>query len=73
MNYLGQVELFAKAPDGWAPCDGRLLAVQEQPELFSVIGNRYGGDGGSRFALPKIASLGPKGPHYFICLAGALP
>ena len=42
-------------PHAWLACDGRTLAIDETYRaLFSVIGNRFGGDGVTDFALPKI-------------------
>lgn len=42
------------APTGWRLCDGSLHSVTSLPRLFSVIGNRYGGDGVSTFAVPDL-------------------
>ncbi|MDB5601440.1 MAG: Tail Collar domain protein [Xanthobacteraceae bacterium] len=73
--YLGQIEAFAFnfAPAGWLPCDGRMLQVMTNQALFSLLGTTYGGDGRTTFGLPRLAPLGPNGPHYFISLAGAFP
>jgi hypothetical protein len=73
--YLGQIEAFAFnfAPAGWLPCDGRMLPVMTNQALFSLLGTTYGGDGRVTFGLPRLAPLGPNGPHYFISLAGAFP
>lgn len=43
----------ASAPDGWMFSEGQLLPVSYYPVLFSVLGNRYGGDGIANFALPN--------------------
>ena len=61
--FIGQIMLFAGtyAPEGWAICDGRLLAVQENPSLFSLISTYYGGDGVTTFALPDLRSRIPVG------------
>jgi microcystin-dependent protein len=40
--------------NGWAFCDGRLLAISENPTLFQLIGTTYGGDGQTTFALPDL-------------------
>ena len=55
-NYIGEIRLFAGyfAPVGWAICNGALLSIQEHQELFSLIGNTYGGDGINSFALPDF-------------------
>lgn len=54
-SWLGQVIAFAGSavPAGWALCDGSLLAVEQYPALFALIGNDYGGDGAA-FALPDL-------------------
>lgn len=45
---------FDFAPRGWARCDGQLLAVSDHPALFSLLGDRFGGDGTRTFALPDV-------------------
>jgi microcystin-dependent protein len=42
----------AQAPTGWLLCDGTLYSATAYPRLFAVIGNLYGGDGVSTFAVP---------------------
>ncbi len=53
---LGQIAEFAGnyAPVGWALCDGAVLSLGDNPALFSILGNTYGGDGISSFALPDL-------------------
>jgi microcystin-dependent protein len=53
---LGTISAFAFqfAPAGWAPCDGSLMAIEQNVPLFEVIGTRYGGDGRVTFALPDM-------------------
>lgn len=55
-GYAGQVLAFAGAqiPEGWAICDGSMLAVSTYPALFQAIGNSWGGDGRTSFALPDL-------------------
>ncbi len=73
--YLGQMRLlpYNFAPQGWAPCNGQLLAIQQNVPLFQLIGKTYGGNGVSNFALPNLPPRGPSGPYYYIALAGVLP
>ena len=54
--YTGEIRIFAGnfAPQNWALCDGTLLTVTGHEELFSLLGNRYGGDGITNFALPDL-------------------
>lgn len=52
------------APWGSLPCDGRILAVQDFPALFEVIGPTYGGDGAFTFALPDLRGRAPRHGSY---------
>ena len=69
---IGQVEIFAFdfAPVGFAACNGQLLPIMQYQALFSLLGTRYGGNGVTDFALPKVAPVAPQGPFYFICVQG---
>ena len=42
------------APTGWLLCDGTIYTKTQYPRLFAVIGNRFGGDGTSTFAVPDM-------------------
>ncbi len=42
------------APQGWAFCDGQLMAVSQNDALFSLLGTIYGGDGRTTFGLPDL-------------------
>jgi len=61
---LGTIIPFAGAfvPRGWAPCDGQLLQIRENSGLYSVLGNLFGGDGRSTFALPDLRGRVPLHP-----------
>ncbi len=54
--YLGSIFMFAGnfAPSGWAFCDGSLLSIAENNDLFAILGTTYGGDGQTTFALPDL-------------------
>ena len=56
--YIGEIRLFAGnfAPQNWALCDGRLIAISENDTLFALLGTTYGGDGVTNFALPNPVS-----------------
>lgn len=85
---LGQVMPMVVAPPSgsllalqWLPCDGRLIAIDSNMELFALLGTQFGGDGKSTFALPKLAPItnpptapsgGPPIPYY-ICVDGTFP
>ena len=61
--YVGEIRLFAASSInqeiGWALCDGRLLNIENYPELFSLIGTTYGGDGVKTFAIPNLQGRVP--------------
>jgi microcystin-dependent protein len=61
--YVGEIRMFAGtfAPEGWADCNGQLLAISKNSLLFHVIGTTYGGDGVSTFALPNLQGRLPLG------------
>lgn len=60
---IGTVHPFvgSRVPDGFMRADGSLLDVQEFPALFAVLGDTYGGDGQSTFALPDLRNRIPVG------------
>lgn len=73
-----------RIPRGFMLCDGRMLDTAKNPALFSIIGNRYGGDGRSTFALPDLrvrdskGNVDPadpwhRGPVILICVEGVYP
>lgn len=61
LAFVGEIRMFggANAPPGWVICDGRLLQVSEQTDLYNVIGNLYGGDGDTTFAVPDLRGRVP--------------
>ena len=52
-------------PVGWLLCDGRFVAVGDQPALFNAIGYTFGGDS-ETFAIPDLVGR-------FILGAGGVP
>lgn len=42
-----------KIPDNYLPCDGRPLMMQNYPDLYKVIGHKFGGSG-AVFFLPAM-------------------
>lgn len=65
-SYLGEVKLWALtfAPKGWHLCDGTLMPVAQNPALFSLLSNQYGGDGRTNFALPDLRGRVPVAAGY---------
>lgn len=49
---------------GFVPCRGQILSVHENAALFSLLGNRFGGDGHTTFALPDLRPYDSTGPDY---------
>jgi microcystin-dependent protein len=52
---------FSFAPQGYALCDGRVLAIAQYETLFQLIGTTYGGDGQTTFQLPDLRGRVPVG------------
>jgi len=59
--FVGEIRMFGGnfAPQGWAFCDGQLMAISENETLFQLIGTTYGGDGQSTFGLPDLRGRVP--------------
>ena len=59
--YIGEILLaaFNFAPQGWALCNGQLMAIQQNTALFSLLGTSFGGDGVHTFALPDLRGRSP--------------
>ena len=64
-GYLGQLMMFAGswAPRGWAFCEGQILPISSFNGLYSIIGNIYGGDERTTFALPDLRGRTPVGEN----------
>ncbi len=58
--FIGELRVFAGIiPSGWIPCDGRLLQIQANAALYSLLGTSYGGDGKTTFAVPDLRGQTP--------------
>jgi len=71
--FLGEVRIFpwSWAPDGWALCNGTQLPAQQNAALNALLGQTFGGNGSTMFALPDLRGrtpihigLGPDGVQY---------
>jgi microcystin-dependent protein len=62
MPYLGELKLMStgRVPNGWARCDGQLLQITLNQQLFALLGTTYGGDGQTTFALPDLRGRTPR-------------
>lgn len=65
--FVGEISYvaFNYAPEGWLQCDGQVLPINQYNALFSLIGNTYGGNGSTTFALPDMRGRVPvhRGQH----------
>ncbi|WP_017811218.1 InlB B-repeat-containing protein [Paenibacillus shenyangensis] len=73
--YLGEIQLFPypSAPRGWVSAAGQQLSISSNTALFSLLGNNFGGDGKTTFALPDLRAKAPGGMSYYIALQGIFP
>lgn len=62
-DIIGTIKIFAgdAYPDGWLPCDGRLLNIRDYADLYTIIGTTYGGNGRTTFGLPDLRGRVPVG------------
>ena len=61
---VGSIVMYSgdTAPDGWLFCRGQSLNRADYPELFNVIGTRYGGNAVTgEFMLPNLSHRVPEG------------
>ncbi len=68
--YLGGIILlpYDYSPMYWMACEGQMLQVLQNQALFSLIGNKYGGNGTTTFALPDLRNASPL-PNMRYCIA----
>lgn len=79
--FIGQIQLFALgyAPLDWQLCDGTTFQVAQNQALYSLIGNRFGGNAGQTFSVPnllKASAYQAKSPRpmaYYIAMQGMYP
>lgn len=62
--FIGEIRIFSFTfpPKDWAMCDGQIMDIQQNACLFSIIGNKFGGDGRRTFALPNLEGRMPMHP-----------
>jgi microcystin-dependent protein len=60
-EFIGVIRLCSGmyVPEGFLPCNGQQLPINQYPALFAVIGITYGGDGTSYFNLPNFNGRAP--------------
>jgi len=54
--FIGELRLmsFDYPPKTWAECNGQLLPIKQNEQLFSLLKTTYGGDGKTNFGLPDL-------------------
>jgi microcystin-dependent protein len=57
--FMGEIFTFAFnfAPGGTLGADGRLLPINQNQAVFSLIGTTYGGNGTTNFAIPNLGGV----------------
>ena len=73
-DLIGSITLMAYnfEVEDYFLCDGRQLQISQYPALYSLIGNKWGGDGHNYFNLPKMEPA-DKNMRYYICHNGYYP
>lgn len=64
--FIGEIKIvaFNFAPKYWAKCDGDIVPIKQNPTLFALLGDSFGGDGRNDFALPDFRGRAPLGADY---------
>jgi microcystin-dependent protein len=59
--YIAEIRMlpYMFAPRDWADCSGTVMQVQQNSALFALLGNHYGGNGQTNFALPDLRARAP--------------
>lgn len=62
-NFLAEISIFPYtfAPRFYTWCEGQLMAIAQNPSLYSVIGTLYGGDARTSFGVPNLRGRAPIG------------
>ncbi len=72
---LGEIRLTASGAKtaGGVSAKGQLLPISHYHALFAQLGNAYGGNGQTSFALPDLRAIAPDHMTYSICTEGSTP
>ncbi len=59
--FTGEIRLigFNFPPEKWLFCNGQILAIDKYMQLYTLLGERFGGDGRTTFALPDLRGRVP--------------
>lgn len=60
---LGEIRAFAFhfAPRYWLPCIGERVEISQHVDVFSLVGDTYGGDAKTYFQTPDLSGRSPLG------------
>lgn len=63
-GFLGEMRMFSGnyAPRNWAFCNGQILPIAQNQSLYSILDDRFGGDGRTTFGLPDLRGRVPIHP-----------
>ena len=69
---LGQIMTYTgdNIPDGWLPCDRRMLRRHRYPDLFRVLGIHYGDGDGSNTAFNLPGKVSEESSIRYIIFVG---
>ncbi len=73
--FIGEIRIWGCTynPQGWAYCNGTQLNVAQNPALYSLIGNTYGGTAQQNFKVPNLLGQIPVGTGQASRLGAGLP
>jgi microcystin-dependent protein len=71
---VGEIVLlpYDRQLDSLTHCDGKMLVKQQQPALYSLLGDRFSSNA-QQFALRDLRSVAPQDFTYYMALQGVLP
>ncbi|MCR2810314.1 MULTISPECIES: phage tail protein [unclassified Microbacterium] len=71
-GYTGEIDHFPASltPEGYVPADGSSVRTANYPELYAVLGDRFGADA-TTFQMPTVAGIGPD-LHALVCATGGI-
>lgn len=74
--FIGEITLFSGryCPVDWVDADGRVMPIRGNEALYSILGDSFGGDGRTNFALPDLrksvpAAVADAGKQLRYCIA----
>jgi microcystin-dependent protein len=72
--FVGEIILlpYDDRLEQFIPCDGTMLLKRQNPDLYSLLGDRFGSNQ-QQFAVPDLRSATPKSFTYYIAPQGVLP